>query len=63
MARMYKVGVATRLANVPFKIMTRLGLGLDDRHLLSISGRKSGKVYAVPVDVMRTGDRRWLVVP
>ncbi|MGH2580286.1 MAG: nitroreductase family deazaflavin-dependent oxidoreductase [Actinomycetota bacterium] len=61
MAKTFKVGLVTRLANLPFKIMTRLGLGLDDRHLLSV--RESGKVHSVPVDVMRTGDRRWLVAP
>lgn len=63
MAKTYKVGSGTRVANVPFKLMARLGLGADYRHILSVRGRKTGKIYSVPVDVMSDGDDRWLVAP
>ena len=63
MAKTYKVGSGTRVANVPFKLMARLGLGADYRHILSVRGRRTRKVYSVPVDVMSDGDGRWLVAP
>ncbi len=63
MAKTYKVGSGTRVANVPFKLMTRLGLGAGYRRILSVRGRRTGKVYSVPVDVMTDGDGRWLVAP
>ena len=51
------------MVNVLFKLMTRLGLGADYRHILSVRGRRTRKVYSVPVDVMSDGDGRWLVAP
>ncbi|MCO5999544.1 nitroreductase family deazaflavin-dependent oxidoreductase [Actinoallomurus rhizosphaericola] len=61
MAKTYRVGAGARLVNLVFRVMTRLGLGKDYRHILTVRGRKTGAPYSIPVDVMRNGDQRWLV--
>lgn len=61
MARIYHLGVGSRLINRVFTVLTRLGLGASYRHLLTVRGRKSGRVYSTPVDVMAVGGARWLV--
>jgi deazaflavin-dependent oxidoreductase (nitroreductase family) len=42
-----------------------VGLGLGPRHMvvLEVRGRKSGRVYATPVDVLDLDGRRYLVAP
>ncbi|HEX2266903.1 MAG TPA: nitroreductase/quinone reductase family protein [Actinomycetota bacterium] len=49
--------------NGVFRLLTRLGLGAKYRHILTVRGRKSGKLYSTPVDVMESGGRRFLVAP
>ena len=46
-------------------IGTLVGLGLGPRHmrLLEVRGRKSGKRYALPVDLLVERDRLYLVAP
>jgi hypothetical protein len=63
MAKTYRVGPRARMTNLPFKVMTRLGLGARYRHLLTVRGRRTGELHTVPVDVMQVGDHRWLVAP
>jgi deazaflavin-dependent oxidoreductase (nitroreductase family) len=60
-ARTYRVGIGSRLVNRVFTVLTRRGLGAPYRHLLTVQGRKSGRVYSTPVDVMEVGGDRWLV--
>jgi deazaflavin-dependent oxidoreductase (nitroreductase family) len=61
LAKIYRVGTGTKLVNLAFRAMTRRGLGKDYRHMLTVRGRKTGEPRSTPVDVMRQGDRRWLV--
>ncbi len=61
MARTYRVNKAERAINAMFRLFTRLGLGAKYRHILTVRGRKSGKLYSTPVDVMESGGRRFLV--
>lgn len=61
MAKTYRAGTGTRFVNLVFRVMTRLGLGKSYRHVLTVRGRKTGEPRSTPVDVMRDGDRRWLV--
>ncbi|GAA4630816.1 nitroreductase family deazaflavin-dependent oxidoreductase [Actinoallomurus vinaceus] len=61
MAKTYRVGAGTRLINLVFAVMTRLGRGKDYRHILTVRGRKTGEPRSTPVDVMQNGDQRWLV--
>jgi deazaflavin-dependent oxidoreductase (nitroreductase family) len=61
MAKEYRLSLGTRLVNVAFRLMTRLGLGASYRHILTVRGRKSGRLYSTPVDVIEAGGHRWLV--
>jgi deazaflavin-dependent oxidoreductase (nitroreductase family) len=40
-----------------------LGLGFRHNYLLQVRGRKSGKLYSTPVDVLSLGSRQYLVAP
>jgi deazaflavin-dependent oxidoreductase (nitroreductase family) len=42
-------------------VLVRLGLGLRHNYLLEVRGRKSGRVYSTPVNVLDWRGRRWLV--
>jgi F420H(2)-dependent quinone reductase len=57
----YKRNLGTRLINSLFRLLTRLGLGASHRHILTVSGRKTGRPYSTPVDVIEVGNERWLV--
>lgn len=61
MAKTYTFNSGTRMINWLFTAMTRLGLGAAYRHVLTVRGRKSGKLYSTPVDVVESGGDRWLV--
>lgn len=63
MAKVYRTGAGTRMVNVPFRVLARLGLGRSYRHILTVRGRKTGRLYTTPVDVMWDGSQRWLVAP
>ncbi|MET7399109.1 nitroreductase family deazaflavin-dependent oxidoreductase [Dactylosporangium sp. NPDC005572] len=52
-----------RLANHAFSALVRLGLGKDYRHILTVTGRTTGRPRSTPVDVMTDGRHRWLVAP
>ena len=40
-----------------------LGVGPSHIHLLEVRGRKSGKLYVTPVDLLPLHDKRYLVAP
>jgi deazaflavin-dependent oxidoreductase (nitroreductase family) len=61
MARTYSLNPGTRLINWVFRTMTRLGLGASYRQILTVPGRKTGRFYSTPVDVMEVDGDRWLV--
>jgi deazaflavin-dependent oxidoreductase (nitroreductase family) len=58
MPKTYRVN---RPINWVFRTLTRLGLGASYRHILTVRGRKTGREYSTPVDVMQVGGQRWLV--
>jgi deazaflavin-dependent oxidoreductase (nitroreductase family) len=60
-AKTYQLRFGTRLVNAVFRLLTRLGLGASYRHILTVPGRKSGRLYSTPVDVIEQGSDRWLV--
>src|SRR6266542_1792922 len=41
--------------------MTRIGVGASYRHILTVPGRRTGRLHSTPVDVMQVGGARWLV--
>jgi hypothetical protein len=60
-AKTYRLTPGTRLVNVVFRTLTRLGMGASYRHILTVPGRKTGRLYSTPVDVIELEGQRWLV--
>jgi hypothetical protein len=52
-----------KLSNRTFGFVVGLGLGPAHIHLLQVRGRKSGKLYATPVDLLELEGKRYLVAP
>jgi deazaflavin-dependent oxidoreductase (nitroreductase family) len=52
-----------RAFNKFFGLLVGLGLGLPHNYLLQVRGRKSGRVYSTPVDVLSRDGKRYLVAP
>ncbi|HZC24588.1 MAG TPA: nitroreductase family deazaflavin-dependent oxidoreductase [Candidatus Binatia bacterium] len=52
-----------KLFNRTFGFVVGLGLGPAYIHLLQVRGRKSGKLYSTPVDLLELGGKRYLVAP
>jgi deazaflavin-dependent oxidoreductase (nitroreductase family) len=49
--------------NRAFGFLVKIGLGLPHNFLLEVRGRKSGRVYATPVNLLDRNGRRYLVAP
>lgn len=52
-----------RLFNRLFGFLVGLGLGFKHNYLLQVRGRKSGKVYSTPIDLLELNGKRYLVAP
>src|SRR5512143_3972894 len=52
-----------RAINKLFGLLVGLGLGLRHNYLLQVRGRKSGRIYSTPVDVLDRDGKRYLVAP
>jgi len=52
-----------RLFNRVFGFLVGLGLGFKYNYLLQVRGRKSGKLYSTPIDLLEVGGRQFLVAP
>src|ERR1039458_6030598 len=52
-----------RAFNRLFGFLVGLGFGLKHNYLLQVRGRKSGKLYSTPIDLLETGGKRFLVAP
>src|SRR5271170_2176807 len=50
-----------RIFNRAFGLMVRLGIRLSHNYLLQVRGRKTGRIYSAPVDVLDMNGRRFLV--
>jgi deazaflavin-dependent oxidoreductase (nitroreductase family) len=61
MAKTYRLSGGARLINFVFRLMTRLGLGASYRYILTVPGRKTGRLYSTPVNVIEVAGDRWLV--
>jgi deazaflavin-dependent oxidoreductase (nitroreductase family) len=59
----YRKTVLRRLANLLITPLARLGLAGRRTHILTVSGRKSGRPYSTPVQLVFENGRRWLVAP
>ena len=52
-----------RVFNRVFGFLVGLGLGPSYIYLLQVRGRKSGRLYSTPVDLLELGGKRFLVAP
>jgi hypothetical protein len=52
-----------RIFNRCFSFLVGLGLGLRHNYLLQVRGRKSGKLYSTPIDLLEMEGKRFLVAP
>jgi deazaflavin-dependent oxidoreductase (nitroreductase family) len=52
-----------RLFNRTLGFLVGLGIGPAHIHLLEVRGRKSGKLYRTPVDLLRLNGKQYLVAP
>lgn len=63
MARTYRLTFLRRLGNLSMYLFIRLGVIPRSYHLLRVSGRKSGRDYTTPVQLVEEDGRRYLVAP
>lgn len=52
-----------KIFNRVFGFLVGLGLGFSHNYLLQVRGRKSGKLYSTPVDLLEKNGKRYLVAP
>ena len=52
-----------RIVNRAFGFMVKLGFGLSHNFLLEVRGRKSGRIYSTPVNVLEHNGKRYIVAP
>ena len=52
-----------RLFNRLFGVLVGWGFGLPHNYLLQVRGRKSGRLYSTPVDLLEYQGRKYLVAP
>ena len=54
---------AERIFNRIFGFLVGIGLGSSYNHLLLVRGRKSGRLYSTPINLLEIGGKRFLVAP
>ena len=52
-----------RLFNRLFGFLVRMGFGLPHNFMLEVRGRKSGRIYSTPVNVLEYKGAKYLVAP
>ncbi len=63
MAKTYKLTPLRRLANWLMKALLHVGWKPNTTYLLTVRGRRSGKLYTTPVTLIEEDGQRWLVAP
>ena len=58
-----KPSLTERIFNRCFAVAIGFGVGLAHNYVLEVRGRKSGRVYSAPVDLLEVEGRRYLVAP
>jgi deazaflavin-dependent oxidoreductase (nitroreductase family) len=59
----YRKSFWRRGVNAVVRPLARFGLTGPRTHVLTVLGRRSGKLWSTPVSIVRLGDSRWLVAP
>ena len=52
-----------RFFNRAFGFLVGIGLGFSYNYLLQVRGRKSGRLYSTPVDLLELNGKKFLVAP
>ena len=52
-----------RLFNRIYGFLVGVGIGFSHNYLLQVKGRKTGKIYSTPVDLLDMNGKRFLVAP
>ena len=63
MARKFRYTTNRRVIDWIMRRMLGLGFAPKSYYLLTVPGRKSGRLHSTPVVLIEEDDRRWLVVP
>jgi deazaflavin-dependent oxidoreductase (nitroreductase family) len=50
-----------RIFNKTFGVLVALGLGLRHNYLVQVAGRRTGRLYSTPIDLLEFKGRRFLV--
>jgi deazaflavin-dependent oxidoreductase (nitroreductase family) len=58
-----KPSLGDRIFNSVVGALVRVGIGLPQMRVLEVRGRKSGKLYRLPVDLLPDGGKLFLVAP
>src|SRR5262249_35333716 len=58
-----KPSAVDRLINRAFGFLVKIGLGLPHNFLLEVRGRRSGRVYSTPINMLERNGKRYLVAP
>jgi deazaflavin-dependent oxidoreductase (nitroreductase family) len=61
--RPYRKSYWRRALNALVRPLARAGLTGPRTYLLTVPGRKTGKLWSTPVSIVKMGDARWLVAP
>ena len=61
--RPYRKSYWRRALNAVVRPLARLGLTGPRTHLLTVPGRKTGRLWSTPVSIVEEGGERWLVAP
>jgi deazaflavin-dependent oxidoreductase (nitroreductase family) len=59
----YRLTVPRRLVNAVVTPLVRVGVGPRHTYLLSVPGRRTGRIYRTPVTLVEDAAGRWLVAP
>jgi hypothetical protein len=59
----YRLSVGRRLINLVFRPLARLGLTGPRTHLLTVPGRKTGRMWSTPISLIEWQGERFAVAP
>ena len=63
MPKPYRLSRWRRALNALVRPLAKLGLTGPRTHLLTVPGRKTGRLWSTPVSIVKDGETRWLVAP
>ncbi len=63
MAATYRLSPSRRAVNRLVRLLLRLGLMPEPTYLLTVRGRRTGRVLSTPVTLVEESGERWLVAP